>query len=351
MKSLFQSAIGLRFWPLMVKELRQIRRNRRLVISLVVPPTAVIIIFGFALNPEVTGLRLGVVDLNRSAESRELVSAFSESRAFELKGYYSSSNEMGGELSKGNLDIGVVIPWDFARKRARGETSDVQVLLDGVNTNTAQIAGGYAALIIQSLNAQIAKASPPPVTMAGQQPAISGGSRNSPAVTAAGSSAADAAAGTQDAGSAAASSQMGPPEGAGSQMPVPPSSGSSATNGTGSVTRPPIKVNVNGPKIGRASVMTRIALLFNPGLQNSWFIITGTLGILLVLNGSVVSAASMIKEKEVGTIEQLLMTPATATEITIAKMGPLFLLLLGEILLGLLVGYFVFGVPRSEERR
>src|SRR5215470_4705374 len=235
MKSLFQSAVRLRFWPLMVKELIQIRRNTRLVISLVVPPTAMIIIFGFALNPEVTGLRLGVVDLNRSAESRELVSAFSESRAFELRGYYSSSNEMGGELSKGNLDIGVVIPWDFARKRARGETADVQVLLDGVNTNTAQIAGGYAALIIQSLNVQIAQASPPPVTMASQQPAAFGGSQKSPAVTgagsgAAGSSGADSTGGTQDAGSGALVSQMSGSEAAGAQMPAPPSGRNAATN-------------------------------------------------------------------------------------------------------------------------
>jgi ABC-2 type transport system permease protein len=344
MKSLFQSAIGLRFWPLMVKELRQIRRNRRLVISLVIPPTALIIIFGFALNPEVTGLRLGVVDLNRSAESRELVSAFSESRAFELRGYYSSSNEMGGELSKGKLDIGVVIPWDFARKRARGETADVQVLLDGVNTNTAQIAGGYAALIIRSLNVQIAQATPPPVTMASRQPAAQSASKNAPAVAAAGSSAAGATADIQDA-SAAPVSQTSGAGGGGAQMPAPPSGSSTTANGAGGVTRPPIRVNADGPKIGRAGILARIALLFNPGLQNSWFIITGTLGILLVLNGSVVSAASMIKEKEVGTIEQLLMTPATATEITIAKMGPLFLLLLGQTLLGLLVGWIVFDVP------
>src|SRR5262252_1477553 len=181
MKSLFQSAIGLRFWPLMVKELRQIRRNRRLVISLIVPPTAMIIIFGFALNPEVTGLRLGVVDLSRSAESRDLVSALDESRAFTLKGYYSSSDEMGTELGKGHLDIGIVIPWDFARKRARKETADVQLLLDGVNTNTAEIAGGYAALVIRSLNASILAAYPPAAATTPQPSVASTSSQTAPA--------------------------------------------------------------------------------------------------------------------------------------------------------------------------
>jgi ABC-2 type transport system permease protein len=333
--------MGLRFWPLMVKELRQIRRNRRLVISLVIPPTAMIIIFGFALNPEVTGLRLGVVDFSRSAESRELVSALGESRAFTVKGYYSSSDEMGSELGKGHLDIGIVISGDFARKRARKESADVQLLLDGVNTNTAEIAGGYAALVIRSLNARIIEASSSAIAAAPQPSATSAPAQGAPAVPAQSAPSALPER-SQSSGPPAVSTQMSPPQAAGGQMPGPPSA---AANGTESVTPPPIRINSDGPKIGRASIVTRIALLFNPGLQNSWFIITGTLGILLVLNGSVVSAASMIKEKEVGTIEQLLMTPATATEITIAKMGPLFLLLLGEILLGLLVGYVVFGVP------
>src|SRR5215472_10179022 len=144
-----------------------------------------IIIFGFALNPEVTGLRLGVVDLSRSAESRELVSALDESRAFTLKGYYSSSDEMGTELGKGHLDIGTVIPWDFARKRARRETADVQLLLDGVNTNTAEIAGGYAALVIRSLNASILASYPPAGATASQPSVASNSSQTAPAAPAA----------------------------------------------------------------------------------------------------------------------------------------------------------------------
>jgi ABC-2 type transport system permease protein len=58
--SIFERLANQRLWPLFIKELRQIGRNRRLVISLIIPPTIQIIIFGFALNPEVTNLRLGV---------------------------------------------------------------------------------------------------------------------------------------------------------------------------------------------------------------------------------------------------------------------------------------------------
>ncbi len=70
---------------------------------------------------------------------------------------------------------------------------------------------------------------------------------------------------------------------------------------------------------------TRV-FLFNPGLVTSWFIVTGTFGVLLMLNGSLISSAAMIKEREAGTVEQLLMTPAGTGEIVIAKIAPIFAL-------------------------
>ncbi|HVG38947.1 MAG TPA: ABC transporter permease, partial [Pyrinomonadaceae bacterium] len=254
--------LGPRLWPLFLKELRQIKRNRRLVVSLIIPPTVQLLLFGFALNPEVKNLRLGVVDESRTPESRELVSAFVESLSFEVTSYYESPDALGRSLSAGRLDAGLIVPEDYAKRRARRETADVQLLIDAVNSNTAAIAGGYAARIVAALNQKLA----------------------SP------------------------------------QRSAPPS-------------------------LARANITPRIALLYNPGLQNAWFIVTGTLGTLLVLNGSLVAAASMVKEKEAGTVEQLLMTPAEASEIITAKIAPLFLLLTADIALALIVGYVVFGVP------
>ncbi|MEA2175287.1 MAG: drug efflux transport system permease protein [Blastocatellia bacterium] len=290
MSVILEKIFGRRLWPLFVKELRQIKRNRRLVVSLIIPPTVQLILFGFALNPEVKNLRLGVVDESRTGESRELVSAFVESRSFEVKAYYASPDELGRALSAGNLDAGLVVPEDFARQRERHQTAQVQLIVDAVNANTATIAGGYAARIIAALNQKIARAAPPPAQV----------QQTSPVIT-------ETATASPDANSVA--------------------------------------LNVGGPQISRASITPRIALLYNPGLQNAWFIVTGTLGTLLVLNGSLVSAASMVKEKEAGTVEQLLMTPAEASEIITAKIAPLFLLLAADVGLALGVGYVVFGIP------
>lgn len=245
-----------RLFALILKELRQIRRNRPLLISLIVPPTVQIIIFGFALNPTVNHLRLGIVDESRTAQSRDLVAAFTANSAFTSRGYYAGTPALETALNRGDLDAGLVIPADFARKRLQPPGSaSVQILLNAINANTANIAQGYASSILNAYNQQLRPSNTP------------------------------------------------------------------------------------------APVESTVTLLYNPGLQNSWFIITGTFGILLILNGSLVAASSTIREKENGTIEQLLMTPAETSDIIIAKMAPLFVLLLLDIILVLLVGRLIFGVP------
>jgi ABC-2 type transport system permease protein len=250
-----------RMAALVRKELLQLTRNRRLVFMLIVPPTVQIVLFGFALNPEVTRLRLGVVDESRSVESRELVSAFGESLSFRVTSLYASSEALGDALRDGELDAGLVVPSDYARERIRGFPAEIQILLDATNSNTAAIAGSYASRIVADLNAR------------SSQPVVAVPSRKPP------------------------------------------------------------------------SVVASVTLLYNAGLENSWFIATGMIGTLLVLMGSLVAAASMVREKETGTVEQLLMTPASATEIVIAKIAPILVLLTLDIGLALAVCRLVFAVP------
>lgn len=259
MKTLVERLVDGRLVPLFLKELTQLGRNKRLVVMLIVPPTLQLLLFGFALNPEVTGLRLAVVDESRTPESRQLVSAFAESGSFVIPAQFASSSQAGETISEGNADAALIIPRDFAERRVRGETAPVQLLLDATNANTAAIAGGYAARIVESLNRSL---------MAGR-PRLAG----------------------------------------------------------------PLTINAT------------VTLLYNPGLQNSWFIATGMIGTLLVLVGSLVASGSLVVEKETGTIEQLLMTPASATEIIIAKMAPLLILLTADIAIALAVARIVFAVP------
>src|SRR5215813_2304236 len=271
--------LNLRLWSLFVKEFHQIRRNRRLVILLIIPPTLNIVLFGLALNPTFENLRLGVVDDSRTPESRELISAFQEALVFKVQGEYASADQLGAAISRGDLDAGMVIRNDFAERRARRETAEVQFIVDAVNANTATIAGGYAARIVAQLNQRIASSLPPR-----QQ--------------------------VSDMNSADA-----------------------------------LTLSTNQPVNKPFTVTPHLTILYNPGLKSAWFITTGMIGLLLVLQGSVVSSASLVREKEIGTIEQLLMTPASGSEIIIAKVLPIFLLLAVDIGLALFVARLVFDVP------
>jgi ABC-2 type transport system permease protein len=255
-----------RLAALVRKEFSQIRRDRRLAASLVVPPTMQLLLFGFALDTTVSNLRLGIVDESRTPQSRELTAKMTESQSFRLAGMYLSPGDLGTAISRGQLDAGLVIPQDYARLLQRGRTADVQLLLNAVNANTATIAQGYAQGILQNYNRDLMQSGGLPVQI----------------------------------------------------RPVSEGSG-----------RPQIEP----------------AFLFNPGLVTSWFIVTGTFGLLLILNASLISSAALTKEREAGTVEQLLMTPAGTTEIIIAKIAPLFILLLVTVAIAITLTRVVFQVP------
>jgi ABC-2 type transport system permease protein len=74
-------------------------------------------------------------------------------------------------------------------------------------------------------------------------------------------------------------------------------------------------------------------------------VVTGIFGLLIILNGSIVAATAMVKEREAGTIEQLLMCPASTSDIIIAKIAPLFFLLFLMVLFATAMIRFIFNVP------
>src|ERR1700688_1504383 len=152
MRKLLKYLFNHRVHALIKKEFNQIRRDRRLAISLILPPVVQLTLFGFALSANVTNIRLGVVDDSRSPESRELVATLTESKSFRLAGYYFSVNELGDAVSRGSVDAGVVVPYDYAKDLARDRPTTVQFLLNAMNANTATISRAYAEGVIQDFD-------------------------------------------------------------------------------------------------------------------------------------------------------------------------------------------------------
>src|SRR4030095_4890448 len=104
-----------RYLALATKEFQQLRRNRVLLIQLLLPPTVVLVIFGYALNPRVRDLRLGVVDESLTTQSRNFGDALTENVNFQVKRRYTSAEDAEEALKNLKLDLFIVIPTDFAR--------------------------------------------------------------------------------------------------------------------------------------------------------------------------------------------------------------------------------------------
>src|ERR1700681_1796115 len=158
MRKLLKYLFNHRVHALIKKEFNQIRRDRRLQISLILPPVLQLTLFGFALSASVSNVRLAIVDDSHSPESRELISTMTESKSFQLAGTYQDVNQLGDAVSRGDADAGMVIPYDYARDLARGRQTTVQFLLNAMNANTAAISQGYAEGVLQSYNAGLQRA-------------------------------------------------------------------------------------------------------------------------------------------------------------------------------------------------
>ncbi|HOG46065.1 MAG TPA: ABC transporter permease [Anaerolineae bacterium] len=89
----------------------------------------------------------------------------------------------------------------------------------------------------------------------------------------------------------------------------------------------------------------RIRILFNPNLKSIWFIIPGMLAMLMQTQSISVSAAAVVRERELGTIEQLLVTPIRPIELLLGKIAPNVVLTIINMLTIVAVGVFWFGVP------
>src|SRR5271156_6542731 len=118
----FRSITDRRIFALILKELRQILRNKQLVFLLLFPPTVQIVLYGFALSPDVQNLRLGVIDESKTPDSRELISAFVENHVMDLCNSGGTEKSLVSRVKGGSLDAGLIIPPEFNREIRQEKT-------------------------------------------------------------------------------------------------------------------------------------------------------------------------------------------------------------------------------------
>ena len=246
----------MRLLGLLYKETIQFSRDRVILILVLWLYTVEVVLCAYALTFDVKNLPLGVLDLDRSAASRQLVDGFSATDAFRLVGRPATARAAAGWLETGRAMLVVVVPEGFERGLHRGDPPRLQLLLDGSNSATAAIARSYALRAIERFLAPWAAA------------------RGAPA---------------------------------GGAVPV-------------------------------------VRVWYNPNQTFAYFMVLSMIALAALMVAMIHPAASIVREKEAGTIEQLLVTPIRTGELFLAKTVPTLVLGLLAVFPSLLIVWW-FGVP------
>lgn len=252
-----------RYRSIVKKEAIQIRRDRASLGIALVMPIMLLFLFGYAVNTDVEHIATGVWDQSHSADSRELAQNLANTNIFAIETYVQSDDELEQLIDQGKIEVGLVVPADFATKRDRNEPVAVQLLVNGSDPNIARTAVSNAQLIVQNKAISIQEAN-------------------------------------------------------------------MQKQGMGKLELP-------------LSLESRV--LFNPNMESIVFNIPGLIGLIMQNVTMILTAFSLVREKERGTMEQLIVTPIRPLELLLGKITPYVGIGLFSFCIVLFLGTYWFGVP------
>lgn len=247
-----------------IKEFTRTRRDPATMRLLIVAPLLQLILFGYAATNDVRNVQVAVFDGDRSAESRLLIQEIGHSFYFRVLPEVSDPRELSALLQRGQAQLALNLPPQFARRMHRGETARVGLLVDGSDSNTAGLATAYLTGILADRGVRWQ------VENARRQGTIGAAL---PAV-----------------------------------QPVP-------------------------------------RTWYNAELKSAYFMVPGVFGMILLVITVNLAGLAVVRERETGTLEQLVVTPLTNAELIIGKMIPYGLIAYGESGLIVLLALLWFQVP------
>ncbi len=249
---------------LFVKELIQTLRDKRMRITLIVPPVLQLIVFGYAANLDVKHIRTSIRDLDQSVESRDLIGRFGSSKYFDIITFPNTPREVKDLINQGDVTLSIEIPTDFSRKLKKGDTATVQIVVDGTESNTALIALGYANQILSEFSTQVL-----------------------------------------------------------------------------------VKRLNRAGMIGfeQAGVDLQQRIWFNPNFESRIFYVPGVIASIAFLIPIILTAQAIVREREIGTLEQIMVTPIRSWELMVGKTLPFAVVGLFDVIMIVLIGVFWFEVP------
>ena len=246
---------------LIIKELRQFRRNPFMPKLVVFFPIAVILVLPWVANMDVRGISVGIVDADRSEVSRQIVQSIESSEYLTLRGLYATYPDALSDLEDGHIDAILEIPSDFGTSLL-STPKKLSVWANGVNAMKSGLGSQY---LVQTI-----------------APLLS-----------------------------------------------PPMEGGSLSLGEG----------------GGRGLGSSLVYLYNPTMNYKHFMIPALMIVLLVMVGGFLPALNLVSEKELGTIEQINVTPVNRLVFTLSKLIPFWVICFLELGLCMTLALLVYGLP------
>ena len=248
---------------MLIKEFIQIFRDPRMKGIIFLMPIVQLLVFGYAVTTDVRDVTTAVYDLDNSSASRELVARFVESGYFDVVAYATGPDDVRQLIDRGDVRVVLQMNSGFEADLRAGRTAELQLIVDGTDSNTAGIVLDYSAKI------------------------------------------------TGEYSQAILASRLGR---------------------LGGSTAP-------------EAVRLETRAWFNENLESRNFYVPGVIALIVMLITLMLTSMAVVREKEIGTMEQIMVTPITATEFILGKTIPFALIGLVDVLLITVLGVFWFGVP------
>jgi len=241
----------------MIKEILAVLKDPKTRIVLIIPPIIQLFIFAFAATLDVQNVSIGILNRDVGEKSIELVQRFTGVKTFRHISFLEKIDDIEAFIDNQKGVMVLSIDDQFSKNIDAKKKVDVQLILDGRKSNSAQIVAGYASRIIDQYNQDVSA--------------------------------------------------------------------------------------LVGAKIQNTELVGRN--WFNPNLIYHWYNIPCLVGILTMLVGLVITALSVAREREMGTFDQLLVSPLNPREIVVGKMLPAIIIALFEASIIIFSAIFIFHIP------
>ena len=243
------------FFAFIKKEFFHILRDKRTILILLGMPVVQIILFGFALSTEVKNINVAALVPVHDEMTRQIIERIDASEYFFVREILSSPNEIDKVFQDGTADFVIAFSPNFENAVYSSEGSQIQLITDATDTNTATAVAAYTTGIIGSFLAE------------------------------------------------------------------------------------------KYPEISTRGIQPAIRLLYNPQMKSAYMFVRGVMGLIMILICAMMTSISIVREKEMGTMEVLLVSPVRPIYIILSKMVPYFVVSCVSFSLILILSVFLLGLP------